>query len=283
MRILITNDGSESAVHVLPHAVRLADAMNAEAVLLRVLNPPIDAASVVALTRAEAVASVVTAWDAELKRVSATAGREVKTRVESMLPREEIVDTVLRVAEEEDAGLIAMDSRGAGALRHTLVGSLTTSVVGRGRMPVMVTGRNVRPPSSEPYRLMITTDGSVPSIDVVEAMRPLLEGTQIAVTLMYACKPDAGATTIDTARPEWEWLNKIKDMIPRGLDVRIIPAPFRGTEKPSATILRIAEEEGVAAIAMSTRGHSVTRHVFAGSVAMAVLTDAPIPVIFARR
>lgn len=283
MRILITNDGSDTAVNVLPHAVRLAEALRAEAVLLRVLNPFVHVSSVVALTRAEAVTRVAKAWDEELQRIAAGTGHDLRTRVESMQQREELVDTVLRVAGEEDAGLIAMDSRGAGALRHTLVGSLTTSVVSRGRMPVVVTGRNVAPPSIDPFRLMITTDGSVASIDIIEALRPLLEGTEVAITLTFACKPEAGSATVGESRPEWAWLEKIKAMLPEGLDVKTVAAPIRGTEKPATTILRVAEEEGVGAIAMSTRGHSAARHVFAGSVAMAVLGHSPVPTIFARR
>ena len=66
----------------------------------------------------------------------------------------EPVAEIVSLAEELDAGLIVMGSRGRGGIRRALIGSVSDSVVRHAHCPVMVmrTGRSVPLPEHRPPR-----------------------------------------------------------------------------------------------------------------------------------
>jgi nucleotide-binding universal stress UspA family protein len=58
-------------------------------------------------------------------------------------------EEVIGLAEELDAGLIVMGSSGLGAMRRTLMGSVSDSVVRRAHSPVLIVREgNARDPGS---------------------------------------------------------------------------------------------------------------------------------------
>jgi nucleotide-binding universal stress UspA family protein len=63
------------------------------------------------------------------------------------------------------------------------------------------------------------------------------------------------------------------------LQTRVFDA--RGFETTAHAIVRAAQEYEASAIAMATHGHSVVRHLVAGSTALRVLRQSPLPVLMA--
>ena len=74
MKILVCTDGSGASLAVLPHVRRLAEAVEAEATLVRVLDSRVDAASEVAARLGDAVDVVRTRWETELRKMLVDAG-----------------------------------------------------------------------------------------------------------------------------------------------------------------------------------------------------------------
>jgi nucleotide-binding universal stress UspA family protein len=283
MRILVTTDGSERSFRVFPHAALLAKAAGAEVLLLQVLDPRMDAASEFDLNLQRAAERVAVQWQQELGEFIDHRHLEAKPRVAVKGQREDTEDTILRVAEEEGAALIAMDTRGTSALRHLIAGSVATGVVGKGKLPVMLTGDHAREPKPhDRYRLLLTNDGSEAAMDVVKALGPVLDAAAPDITLMRVYDPRLGdrGTDAEVSAAHAD-LEALVPSIPGG-EVRVHVATPSGVEKVGSTILRVAEEIGANAIAMSTHGHSARRHLFAGSVTMGCLGNSPVPVIVAR-
>ncbi|HEX6031005.1 MAG TPA: universal stress protein [Tepidiformaceae bacterium] len=283
MRILVTTDGSERSFRVYPHAASLAKAAGAEVVVLQVLDPRVDAATELDLNLQRAAQRVAVQWQEELAEFIEHRHLDAMPRVAVKGQREDTEDTILRVAEEEGAALIAMDTRGTSALRHLIAGSVATGVVGKGRLPVMLTGDHAREPKTHgQYRLLLTNDGSEAAVDVVKALGPVLRAASPEVTVLRVYDPRLGdrGTDAEVAAAHAE-LEALVPSIPGG-DVRVHVAMPNGVEKVGSTILRVAEEIGADAIAMSTHGHSARRHLFAGSVTMGCLGNSPVPVIVAR-
>jgi nucleotide-binding universal stress UspA family protein len=193
MRVLATNDGSERSARVLPHAARLAGALDAPLAVIRIVEHREDPAACERELRATCSTRVPAA-----KPVLATCGEGEGT-----------ADAIVRVAEDLGAAILAMDSRGRGAVRNALLGSVTMGVISRSDLPVLVTAQRAVPePPTGDYRLVITDDGSPAALDVIRALRPALETGRLPVSLVRFYEPrlaDAGEVAeLRRAREEVE-------------------------------------------------------------------------------
>jgi nucleotide-binding universal stress UspA family protein len=137
-KILVPLDGSANAETVLPHAEALAKSENAELIILRVPNIP--AAEFIALDpivasnirkdiRDEA-ANYVTEKVNDLKKGDIKATGITK---EGPIP-----DTILDVAVETHADMIAMSTHGRTGVKRWLMGSVADKIVHHSHIPVML-------------------------------------------------------------------------------------------------------------------------------------------------
>jgi nucleotide-binding universal stress UspA family protein len=138
-RILIPLDGSETAEAILPFAEALAGPLDAEVVLLRVVEP---------ISPAEAMASagIVTPDTLTLRELEAKAylfdlegrlarkGLRTRTRLALGAP----ADWILTVAGDTGADLIAMATHGRSGLRRVVLGSVAETVLRASPVPVLL-------------------------------------------------------------------------------------------------------------------------------------------------
>lgn len=283
MKILVTTDGSERSLCVLPHAARFATALGAELVLMRVLDPRTDASKEVAPTLEEATARVRERWTAELREVLAARGIAGEICIAGRKWGEDIPSAIHRAADELEATLLAMDSRGTGAIRHALLGSVTMGVISRADLPVMTLGGCPPAPGhTGPYHLLVTSDGSPDSRSVIPGLGEILSPGKTKVTLlqvvvMKALEPEAEAEArgMLDLRP---LLERIPAGVPATAMVRVVP-PGAGID---TAIAGAAADVGADAIASATHGHSARRHLVAGSTALGVVKLAGVPVILVK-
>lgn len=283
MNILVTTDGSERSLCVLPHAARFAKATGSRLTLTRVLDPRTDASGDIAPTLEEALVRVRERWTAELAEVLEAQGIAGETHIAERKWGEDIPTTIHRAADETAATLIAMDSRGRGALRHALLGSVSMGVISKADLPVMTHGGCPELPGIEgPYHILITYDGSPDARSIFSGLGGILVPGKVKVTLlqvvvMQALEPEAEAEARGMAD-----LQPLLERIPAGVEatavVRVIP-PAVGID---SAIAGAAEDLRADAIASSTHGHSARRHLVAGSTALGVVKLAKVPVILVK-
>jgi len=137
-KILVPLDGSPLAEAVLPHAQALAKSEGAEIILLRVPVLPDTAflardpalASMIIKDMEEETTEYMQDEVAKLKK----SGSKVKgiTR-EGLVP-----DTILDVARETHADVIAMSTHGYSGIQRWLLGSVADKVVHYSPIPVML-------------------------------------------------------------------------------------------------------------------------------------------------
>jgi nucleotide-binding universal stress UspA family protein len=283
MKILVTTDGSDRSLCVLPHAARFASAFDAELVLMRVLDPRTDASAEVAPNLEEATARVRERWSTELRQVLSARGIAGETHVAERKWGEDIPSAIHRAADDLGATLLAMDSRGTGAIRHALLGSVTMGVISRADLPVMTLGGCPPAPGyTGAYHLLLTSDGSADARSVIPGLGEILSPGKTRVTLlqvvvMKALEPEAEAEARGMAE-----LRPLLERIPAGVEaslmVRVIP-PGAGID---TTIAGAASDVRADAIASATHGHSARRHLVAGSTALGVVRLAEVPVILVK-
>ncbi len=140
MRLLVAFDGSEGAQAALREASTLARENGAEAVVLRVLNPLVDAADVVAPTTDEAIAIVAQREETAIASAVAASGlgAGARVRVEISEHGEDVAETIVRVAEAEGATMIVIASRRATSIAGTVLGSVAQHVLSDAPCPVLV-------------------------------------------------------------------------------------------------------------------------------------------------
>jgi nucleotide-binding universal stress UspA family protein len=268
--VLVTTDGSAHSHRVLPHAALLAKALKAPLVLLQVPD--------------ENEANGGLARDA----ASATLARQSidgEVLIEAREGRENTSGAVLRVAERLDAAVLAIDSRGHGALRHVLHGSVALDVLRTASLPLLVSGPSLELPAPEasPYRVVVTSDGSDASGAALRALGALAGDGGFEITLLRVHEHEPGgaddAAAVQACREE---LEAARALLPAGLSVETVVREIPRGAGIDTAIVEKAQELGAHAIAMSTHGHSARRHVVMGSVALTLLGRSPLPLLLAR-
>jgi nucleotide-binding universal stress UspA family protein len=123
--VLVALDGSPIAEQVIEPAVALAQALNAEVILLRVTEP-------------EAGSDGETA-DQYLERI-ATPLRDRGAHVRVITATGKPADRILGVARAEPAHAIAMATHGRTGMARLMMGSVTTAVLRHADVPLLVVG-----------------------------------------------------------------------------------------------------------------------------------------------
>jgi nucleotide-binding universal stress UspA family protein len=266
--ILVTTDGSAHSRRVLPHAGAFARTRGDRIVLLQVLEGDADE------TR------VLTENETTLRN----DGIDGTAIVVSLRDGESVSRAIVRVAGEQGAAMIAMDTRGHGALHHALQGSTSLEVLSLTELPVLLTGAELADaPVTEPYRVLVCTDGSPASRDVIRALGPLLTPGSFAVTLLQVHERDPNEAREGVEETEIAaYLDTLRSFFADGLQidtrVRVI-ARLGGVD---TAIIEEARAAGARCIALSSHGTTAARHLFAGSIALQLLGRSPLPMIMAR-
>jgi nucleotide-binding universal stress UspA family protein len=139
-RMLVPLDGSEVAEAILPFAEQIAGPLDAEVVLLRVIEPP----SPIELVASTGVVAPDTftvrdveakAYLSEVQRRLSKKGLRVRTRVALGGPPAE---EILAAAQATSTDLIAMATRGRSGLGRALFGSVAESVLRASPVPVLL-------------------------------------------------------------------------------------------------------------------------------------------------
>ncbi len=142
--ILVPLDGSPLAEAVLPHAKALAQSEGAQLVLLRVAADPgaefAFSDPAIANDLVQQMESETAKYMADLSASLAKEGFNSKI----MVREGPIAETILAVAEEVKADVIAMSTHGRSGMRRWLMGSIADRVINHSHVPVML----IRPSES---------------------------------------------------------------------------------------------------------------------------------------
>lgn len=140
--ILITLDGSELAEEVLPFGEDIARCQQARVVLLRVVPPlPVRRAAIESRTPRHSAAALreeaVREAQAYLERVAERL-RARGLEVDIAVRRGPVVRTIVDVARESAADLVAMATHGRTGLSRAIAGSVAGAVMRQVEVPVLM-------------------------------------------------------------------------------------------------------------------------------------------------
>lgn len=137
-KILVPLDGSPLAEAVLPHAEALAKSEHAEIIILRVPNAPVSEF----LSRDPMIAEMIHAdmekESEEYVHNQVAALEKENIKVTGITKDGAVPDTILAVADETHADMIAMSTHGRTGVSRWLMGSVADKIVHHAHIPVML-------------------------------------------------------------------------------------------------------------------------------------------------
>jgi nucleotide-binding universal stress UspA family protein len=281
--ILVTTDGSPRSHQILPHVTSLAKACAASLVLCTVIDPEND---VVREPGEHAEAALQRGRQRLEKALQASLSRfgiEARPLVADLAEDGSTADAILRSAAEAGAGLIAMQSRGAGTLRAAIFGSVSHEVVLKSVVPVMVGGPNLEPLTPvAPYGIVFTTDGSRASEAVFRSLSQLIEGSSLQASILKVFTLEAAADEAAVRASVQPELERAKALLPAGINARTAAQKIAPGGGVDVAIMDYALEANADAIAMSMSARSTARSLVLGNTAELVVQRSRLPVILAR-
>jgi nucleotide-binding universal stress UspA family protein len=213
-------------------------------------------------------------------------------RVESLVGFGHAAEEIVEVAEREGCDLIAMSTRGRGALARGILGSVTDKVIHSSHVPILA----ITPEKAEEYwrdgvtmsKIIVPLDGSPLAESVLPYVEHLARKMSLEVILARAVHvgatyyadgfPGAGAVDLEKEirGAATEYLKEVARRL-RGKGLTVQWKLLSG--HPGTTIVDLAQETPQDVIAVATHGRSgVTRWVL-GSVAEALVRSAGDPVL----
>jgi nucleotide-binding universal stress UspA family protein len=292
VRVLIATDFSSHADDAASLVRRLAVPTGSAVRLLHVVEsvPPITALGPVSIS--DTTEALERDGMAALDRRSAAireCGLDVQTALMVGRPADLIVDEARRFR----ADLIVMGSRGRGAIASALLGSVSAEVVDRAPCPVLVArGRTLT-------HIVLAEEGSAVSAsgaDLVTGMPALSSLPVTVVSVVDAPFPstvansDAGPSVGAAIQAYYDSLPALREATAKIADDRVVQLKAAGISATAEVREGDAAQQLIAAtvargadcIVIGSHGRTGISRLVLGSVARAVLFNAPCSVLIVR-
>lgn len=263
-RIFVPLDGSSHAARAIGVAALVAEQLDAVVHLLSVVPE-----------------SAMSDMEEAVRSQAHAAGLEapVITIEPSSAP---VVERLLAMMREYPDALLCLSTTGRS---HTgqLLGSVAEQLLGVVTGPFLLVGPECLPGVTTPeHTLIVPVDGS----DVSEEVLPVAEGWASAmncpVEVVEVISPEqAREVAGNTDIVETALVHRVADRLTKSLDTQVDWETLHGDKSADAIVQR-ARELGAGAIAMTTHGRTGLARLVMGSTAMAVVHEAPCPVLVHR-
>lgn len=278
-KILVPLDGSELAEKALPLAVALAQGLDGELRLVRMVPyfavmaaDPLLYDEINRLSEEEALAYLRSVAQRLPDDVPATVLAEIGSAAEG----------VLEQAREQEADLIVISSHGRSGLNRWVFGSVAERVLSQAPVPAIIVNSRCEPWDELPKRILVPLDGSelgeqavAPAVALASALDAELYLLRVTTTAHARLETPAMAEVFDDLehREDQEaqaYLRDIAKALPQGAVAEVVHA----ADSVADTIMDYARREAINLIVMSSHGRSgLSRWVY-GSVAEKVLRSA---------
>ena len=313
-RILVPLDGSAQAERALPVAARLARAMDGALILVRVAQPPLQPATVLA-PPLEVQADILAV---ELEQATKYLTQIVKQPEMAGVKHEMVslvgypAEMILEAVQTHGADSIILTSHGQTGLLRWVLGSVAQRVIYQATVPVLVLheqGPLPLPEDQRPLRALVPLDGSAlaeatigPAATLVSALAPQGQGVIHLIQVVPVSPAQPGASTSTSAeartreaalREAEAYLSRTAENLRKGPLAHLHVTWSVLANKDVAGALVDLAQRGIPAqggesvgrfdlIAMTTRGRGGLHRLVMGSVTERVLTASKLPLLVMR-
>ena len=136
-KIIVPTDFSDNGNTAMRYAAQMAAEVNATLFLMTVFTVTDTSYSPQKALIEEYNNHIITDMQKQLEESKNALEKEFSIKVETKMYYKNIKEAILECASEEDADFIVMGNRGVKGIEKLLFGSVTTSVIGEGKVPVL--------------------------------------------------------------------------------------------------------------------------------------------------
>jgi nucleotide-binding universal stress UspA family protein len=282
-KILVPLDGSARAAAAAPVAAALAQALDSELLLLRVVAPETPASSRGAAQEREETPAEAEAYLEQVAAQIRDLGLPVTITIDTGYPTTRIVEAIHR---DPCITRMVLSTHGAGAALAQVFGHTAEEVLREAGVPILLVRCGQTLPQLTAGRIILVPFDNSPlahqALNEAESLAARAGATLLIVSVLpplaYPAQQDrVPAWLIEGGQVEANRITRELEQIVRriaatGLPVRMELA--RG--QPAEEIARLAATSGAALIVMSAYGESALHW---GRVALAVLRLSPVPIL----
>ena len=136
-KILVAIDGSDHAEKAFHHAMVLAQKFESKVLVIHVMSPPRAGGDMGQFPVQEAVKLAIEEEESIMSKFTSIAHQEFGLQVQTVTARGSPADEILKTAGSSSADLIVMGSRGLTGFKELVLGSVSSAVVHRAKVPVL--------------------------------------------------------------------------------------------------------------------------------------------------
>lgn len=262
-RILVPLDGGELGARALPVAERLADLWDAELIVATFLVSTDDLAT----------------QERIIARQTAPLHHRPKTIVAPVVYT--VADEIADELDDHPDTLVVMATRGRAHVAPVL-GSVAEEVLAYTRSPTLLIGPEGRIGPDWPLGPMfVCTDGSATAEAIIPAAADWSSELELHPWVIQVGDPNAFPDGTEDVGFETNGVRAVAMRIEKQTH-RPVDYDVLHHSDPAEAIVDHARLEGAGLIALATHGATGVRRIALGSVAMAVVHDAPCPVLVTR-
>jgi nucleotide-binding universal stress UspA family protein len=281
-KILLATDDSGDAELAATTAVSLAKSTGSELHVVHVWRP-VPSVHFDALIRQEMEREAQEILDEQVKKIEGLGATVAQAHLREGSTYEEIV----AFAEEIEAGLIAVGSRGRGRIRRLLMGSISDALVRHATCPVVVVRWK---PVVFPAKILLATDASEEATLAFQNAADLSARTGSELHVIHVGEvplvyhPERHGYGAEYEEHEREARQLLEAQVERikGAGVTVAQAHLR-MGRADEEIVVLAEELGADLVAMGSRGWGGVRRGLMGSISDSVVRHAHCPVLITRK
>jgi nucleotide-binding universal stress UspA family protein len=204
------------------------------------------------------------------------------------------IDAIIETAKREGADLIVMGSRGLGAFKSLMLGSVSDSVLHHAPCPVLVTrGKHEAHKTEGLQSILLASDGSEGAGKAAQFALSLAQKFAIPLTILNVFElsmplplPIEEDHKQATATPQtWEQqkIETICQDLRHAADAQgVLTAFYQEKGAPAETIVRFADAHHFDLIVMGNRGMGTFKGLLLGSVSDRVAHHAHCPILIVR-
>jgi len=140
-RVLVPLDGSKEGEAVIPYVKELAPKLNAEVILLRVLSRSYQTVTTGGYGGGNHLEQLIELDEAHAKDYLEKVGAQLKN--EGVMVKSEVVlgaaaEEIIKLADETDAGVVAMSTHGRSGVKRWVFGSVANRILHAGNTPLLL-------------------------------------------------------------------------------------------------------------------------------------------------
>jgi len=294
-KILVAFDGSQPSERACEMASLLAKDFEAKILLAHVLPP---ASILTARTRTAFETSVRERAENEIVKMQAKLEQEyggIKVRTRILQARESIPGSLVDLAHSEEADLIVAGTRGMGAFKRMVLGSISTALLNlaSSTCPVLIVRSkegDAEPPQLR--KILAATDGSKSAANAVKLAASIASFSGAELTIAYVVYIQPGAYSggyvpvidrvLDELRSEGKRIVSEAVRVANESEVAAHGELIDVNRGPVWALTEFADEGKFDLIVTGTRGQTNLRRTLLGSVANGIAHYASCSVLVTK-